>query len=67
VGWSGLAVAEIFTFSPPDDEYGALAVTSAGDRCTVCCTWSYEGASVDLDRDTARTLGLALIGWADGR
>lgn len=58
---------ELFTYTPPDDARGGLTVTARADRCTVVCTWSYEGVSVDLTPEKARELGQTLISWAASR
>lgn len=61
------AMDELFSYVPPDDERGGLTVTTIADRCTVVCTWSYEGVGVDLTPAKARELGQTLISWAASR
>jgi hypothetical protein len=60
-------VSDLFTYVPPDDERATLIVTAGDGRCAICCTWSYEGVSVDIPPDRARELGQILISWADAR
>lgn len=52
---------------PPEDERATLTVNAGRDKCSVICTWSYDGVSVDLTPDKARELGQILIRWADDR
>lgn len=58
---------ELFRYTPPDDERATLTVTGGSAHCTVACTWSYEGVSVDLTPAAALELGRILIGLADVR
>lgn len=58
---------ELFSFTPVDDERAALTVNAGPTHCSVLCTWSYEGVSVDLTPDAARELGRTLTSWADAR
>ncbi len=60
-------MSDLFSYVPPDDERATLTVTAGDGRCAICCTWSYEGVSVDLPPDRARELGKVLISWADAR
>lgn len=58
---------ELFSYVPPDDERATLTVTAGRGKCTVMCTWSFDGVSVDLPPDKARELGRTLLGWADAQ
>jgi hypothetical protein len=60
-------VEELFSYVPPEDERATLTVNAGRDKCSVICTWSYDGVSVDLTPDKARELGQILIRWADDR
>lgn len=58
---------ELFSYVPPDDERATLTVNAGQGTCSVICTWSFDGVSVDLTPGKARELGRILVGWADAQ